>query len=91
VFVLFFPFFYFCVSSCVVVCCYLVSWLSLAIARLSHGTQNHETKLNLAMARNPLPKPDMQVSVTLAYAHCKEMMKSSDREVNIIHLSVDCP
>jgi len=43
------------------------------------------------MARNPLPKPDMQVSVTLAYAHCKEMMKSSDREVNIIHLSVDCP
>jgi hypothetical protein len=33
----------------------------------------------------------MQDSVTLAYAHCKEMMKSSDREVNIIRVIVDCP
>jgi hypothetical protein len=43
------------------------------------------------MARNPLPKPDMQVSVTLPHAHCREMMKSSDREVDIIHVIVDCP
>jgi hypothetical protein len=28
------------------------------------------------MARNPLPKPNMQISVVLAYAHCREMMKS---------------
>jgi len=65
--------------------------LSLAIAGLSHGAQHHETRLNPAMARNPLPKPDMQVSVTLAYAHCREMMKSSDREVNIIHFISYCP
>jgi len=58
---------------------------------LSYGTQHHETRLNLAMARNPSPKPNMQDSVTLAYAHCKEMMKSSDREINIIRVIVDCP
>jgi hypothetical protein len=65
--------------------------LGLAIARLSHGTQHHETRLNPARARNPLPKPNMQVSVTLAYAHGREIMKSSDREVTIIHVIVDCP
>ncbi len=65
--------------------------MSLAIVGLNHGTQYHETRLNLAMARNPLPKLDMQVNVTLAYAHCREMMKSSDREFDIIHVIVDCP
>jgi hypothetical protein len=65
--------------------------LSLAIVGLSHGTQHHETRLNPAMARNPSPKPNMQDSVKLAYAHCREMMKSSDRKVNIMRVIVDCP